>query len=101
MATLKELIAKKSALEKQIVEARHREAKEAIGNVRAIVAEFDLTVSDVFPKQGVKARRGGRGGSSAPAPARYRDPATGQTWSGRGRAPKWISGKERAEFEIR
>lgn len=100
MASLKELIAKKSALEKQIVEARQREAKEAISSVRAIIAEFDLTVSDVFPKQGSKAKRGARGGSS-PAPARYRDPVTGKTWSGRGRAPKWIAGKERADFEIR
>jgi DNA-binding protein H-NS len=101
MASLKELIARKSALDKQIAEARQREVKEAIANVRAIVAEFELTPADVFPKAGAKPRRAARRAASAPAPARYRDPATGKTWSGRGRAPNWIAGKERAEFEIR
>ena len=32
--------------------------------------------------------------------AKYRDPATGQSWTGRGKAPKWIDGKDRAQFLI-
>ena len=47
-----------------------------------------------------KAKRGGnyvRG----PQPAKYRDPETGATWSGRGRAPAWIANsKDRTKFEI-
>ena len=35
----------------------------------------------------------GTGGKVAP---KYRDPATGQTWTGRGKAPKWIDGKDRS-----
>jgi DNA-binding protein H-NS len=36
-----------------------------------------------------------------PQPALYRDPKTGATWSGRGRAPSWISGaKDRSRFLI-
>ncbi|MFM0543719.1 H-NS family nucleoid-associated regulatory protein [Paraburkholderia strydomiana] len=36
-----------------------------------------------------------------PQPAMYRDPKSGTTWSGRGRAPTWIAGaKDRAEFLI-
>lgn len=101
MATLKELIAKKSALEKQIAEARHREIKEAIASVRAVVAEFDLSVNDVFPKRKEKSAPKRRAAKAPPAPPKYRDPASGQTWTGRGRAPKWIIGKDRAEFEIR
>lgn len=101
MASLKELIAKKSALEKQIAEARQREVKDAIHSARALVAEFDLKVTDVFPKSGGKAKRARRAAPAAPAPAKYRDPASGKTWTGRGRAPKWIVGKERAEFEIK
>ncbi|WP_442873318.1 H-NS family nucleoid-associated regulatory protein [Cupriavidus sp. USMAA2-4] len=31
--------------------------------------------------------------------AKYRNPKTGQTWSGRGRAPAWI-GKQRERFLI-
>ena len=34
-------------------------------------------------------------------PARYRDPKTGATWSGRGRAPAWMANaKDRAKFEV-
>jgi DNA-binding protein H-NS len=32
--------------------------------------------------------------------AKYRDSATGQTWTGRGKAPKWIEGKDRTPFVI-
>jgi DNA-binding protein H-NS len=32
--------------------------------------------------------------------AKYRDPLTGASWSGRGRAPKWIEGKSRADFLV-
>ncbi|WP_330996028.1 H-NS family nucleoid-associated regulatory protein [Burkholderia cepacia] len=33
-------------------------------------------------------------------PARYRDPASGKEWSGRGNAPLWIRGKDRRQFVI-
>jgi DNA-binding protein H-NS len=32
--------------------------------------------------------------------AKYRDAETGQTWTGRGKAPKWIEGKDRTPFII-
>jgi DNA-binding protein H-NS len=31
---------------------------------------------------------------------KYRDPATGQTWTGRGKAPKWIQNEDREKFAI-
>nr|WP_279636670.1 H-NS histone family protein [Paraburkholderia aromaticivorans] len=31
---------------------------------------------------------------------KYRDPSSGATWSGRGRAPGWLAGKDRTAFEI-
>jgi DNA-binding protein H-NS len=36
-----------------------------------------------------------------PQPAKYRDPMSGATWSGRGRAPEWLtSAKDRSTFLI-
>ncbi|WP_408435376.1 H-NS family nucleoid-associated regulatory protein [Paraburkholderia sp. RL18-101-BIB-B] len=36
-----------------------------------------------------------------PQPALYRDPKSGATWSGRGRAPAWLAGaKQRSRFLI-
>lgn len=34
----------------------------------------------------------------APKAPRYRDPKTGETWSGIGRRPKWMQGKEKEDF---
>lgn len=34
----------------------------------------------------------------APLPPKYRDPKTGATWSGRGKPPNWIVGKNRDRF---
>ncbi len=95
--SLKDLLQQREALEKAITEARQNEIASAVTKVREIVAEYGLTAQDIFP---------GRGGKSAGAKAaskvaaKYRDPATGQTWTGRGKAPKWIEGQDRAKFQI-
>ena len=66
-----------------------------MSQVRALVAEFGLTAQDVFPTG--KSRSASSGSKVA---AKYRDPATGNTWTGRGKAPKWIDCKDRAKFLI-
>ena len=44
---------------------------------------------------------GGKGQRKGSQPALYRDPKSGATWSGRGRAPAWLSGaKDRSRFLI-
>ncbi len=43
----------------------------------------------------------GKGQPKGPQPALYRDPKSGATWSGRGRAPGWLAGaKDRRKFLI-
>lgn len=43
----------------------------------------------------------GKGQPKGPQPALYRDPKSGATWSGRGRAPAWLATvKERSKFLI-
>ncbi len=96
MATLQELLAQREALEKQIAETRQNELKAAIDKVRALIAEFGLTESDVFGKsRPAKATKSGN--KVAP---KYRDPATGQTWTGRGKAPKWIESQDKSKYLI-
>lgn len=97
MATYQELLKQREALSQQIEEARKREIADAVAKVRALVAEYQLSAQDVFPS-GRKARAGSAAGTKV-AP-KYRDPATGQTWTGRGKAPKWIDGKDRNQFLI-
>lgn len=90
----KDLLQQREQLEQQIQQARKAELSEAVAKVRALVTEYDLTQDDVFPAAKQKANR------QTVAP-KYRDPATGATWTGRGKAPKWIDGKDRTQFEIK
>ncbi len=94
MTTVAQLLAQKAALEAQIDAARKAENSEAIAQVKALVAEHGLTQQDIFggAKRGPKAS-----GSVAP---KYKDPISGATWSGRGKAPKWIDEKEKLNYLI-
>ena len=98
MATYKELLQQREALEQQINQARRDETAQAVAQVRALIAEFGLTAQEVFPVG--KASKGGRAGSGIKVAAKYRDPASGATWTGRGKAPRWIQGKERGQYSI-
>ena len=96
MSTLKELLKQQEELAQKIEAARSSEVAEALAKVRTLVEEFDLTADQVFPPSR-KSSKSKSGGKVAP---KYRDPATGQTWTGRGKAPKWIEGKDRTPFAI-
>lgn len=99
MTTYKELLEKKAALDAEIEAARRAEMGAAIERVRALVAEFQMAERDIF---------GGSRSSGAASSqkirktvaAKYRNPATGETWTGRGKAPKWIDGQERNQYLI-
>jgi DNA-binding protein H-NS len=97
MANLQELLAQREALEKQIAQQRQAEASDALNKVRELVKEFGLTESDIFGKG--KSSGGAKPAGKKVAP-KYRDPATGNTWTGRGIAPKWLQGKDKAQFLI-
>ena len=92
----KELIAQREALEKQIAEARQTEVAAAIATVRALVADFQLTADDVFTPD----RRQRTSTAGAKVEPKYRNPATGETWTGRGKAPRWIADQDRSQFLI-
>lgn len=99
MTTLKEIDAQLAALQAQREEIRKNELKTAVDKVRSLVAEYGLSESDVFPP--ARGARGARGANvGAKVAPKYRDPATGATWTGRGKAPKWIDGQEREKFAI-
>lgn len=92
MARYKELLEQKRDLEKRIEEARRAEAAEVLETVRKTVADFGFTPEDVFGKR--------RKNAGMPIAPKYRNPETGDTWSGRGRAPLWLQGKDLASFLI-
>ena len=90
-------------LDKQIAQLRSQERSGIIKQIHQMLAEFNLSVADLGggtktgrtnPIKGVKIA------------AKYRDSATGNEWTGRGRQPKWVeaalaAGKTLDEFEIK
>ena len=101
MASLKELIAQKVALERQIELTSAQERNDAVAKVRALMAEYGLSVADLSTKPGLKSKPAG-GNKVA---AKYRNTATGETWSGRGLQPKWLkaalaAGRKIGDFAV-
>lgn len=88
MASYNELRAQIAALEKQAEQARAAEIEAALKTVRTLIKEHNLSIADIGKK--VFADVTGKKGSGG-KPAKYRDPATGATWSGYGKRPRWIS----------
>ncbi|AOK45334.1 H-NS family nucleoid-associated regulatory protein [Burkholderia vietnamiensis] len=97
MATYKELKAQMGALAEKAEAARVAEFQAVIDDIRSKVAEYGITEKDIF---GTRRSRSAKQ-ANVPVEAKYRDPKTGATWSGRGRAPAWITDvKNRNRFLI-
>jgi DNA-binding protein H-NS len=100
MPKLTDLLAQRTALEQQIAQAQREERGAAIAQIKALMAEHGLTVADI----GSRGPKSGKAGGGKVA-AKYRDKATGDTWSGRGLQPRWLkaalaSGKKLADFAV-
>ncbi|MYN09974.1 H-NS histone family protein [Pseudoduganella aquatica] len=97
MTTYQEYQAKIAELQNLAESVRREELNSAKEKIAAIMREHGLSLADLAgtakPAKVSKPR--------APVPMKYRDPATGQSWTGRGRAPKWLEGKSKEEFLIK
>ena len=90
-ADYKSLLQQKAELEAKIAEALKTEKSGAISRARELVQQYGLTQDDIFGQPKRKTTVG---------EAKYRNPETGATWTGRGKPPNWIIGQDRATFEI-
>lgn len=89
MSTLQDLLAQRADIEKQIANMQSEARAATIAKVKAMMAEFGLTAADISGKASSV-----RAASAVKAPskvaAKYRNNATGDTWTGRGLQPKWL-----------
>ena len=83
MSSLKELLAQRAALDEQINQTKEKERGEAIAKVKTLMSEYGLTVADLSMRTAKPAK-------VSKVAAKYRNQATGETWSGRGLQPKWL-----------
>lgn len=88
----KDIRAQIQALEKEAEVLRAQEVEGAVQKVRALIKEYNLTLADIG-KTAFGTGRMAKAGRKAygPKPPKYRNPATGATWSGFGKRPRWIA----------
>ncbi|MBS1943305.1 MAG: H-NS histone family protein [Bacteroidetes bacterium] len=95
MATYSELLKQREELEKQIEAAREQELSGAKAKIIELMDMYGLTCEDLVEGRGRAPHQ-----AKIHVKPKYRNPETGQTWSGRGKPPAWIANKDRAQFAI-
>lgn len=88
-AGLDELLKERIALQSRI-DQLHRESRDAaVTTAKKIIADFSLEPYDLFDEISIKVQ------------PKYKNPETGDLWSGRGKTPKWLVGKDKNKYLIR
>lgn len=97
MAQLDDLIQQREALDQKINAMRQEARSEALTQIQSLIQKFELTPADIF---------GGPKGSKSSATTgkkvaiKYLNKATGESWTGRGKPPRWIQGQDRETFKV-
>lgn len=91
---IEQLLAQRAEIEAQINAERAHQMRAAITAVRELVVQHNLNAADVFPG------RAGMKSASKKVAAKYRDPASGKTWSGRGVSPRWFDKSRAQDFAL-
>jgi DNA-binding protein H-NS len=97
MKSYKELQVEIQELQARAEKLREAEMQKAVEEIRQKMAEYGLSVQDL----GGVARRGRKSGSTGVVKPKYRNPETGDTWTGRGKPPRWIAGKDKEQYLIK
>jgi DNA-binding protein H-NS len=106
MATLESLQAKIAKLQAQAEAIAKRDTSAVVAKIRELMEKHNLTTADIGAHISGGKKRGRKPGVKAAAKssasaAKYRDPKTGATWTGHGRAPAWIANaKDRSKFLV-
>ena len=93
MSSYKELQVQIAELQKKAEEARSQEINAALLQIKELMQQHGITAADIT----------GRGVKKAPktksATVLFRD--GDNTWSGRGRMPGWLVGKDKEKFRAK
>ncbi|WP_397476174.1 H-NS family nucleoid-associated regulatory protein [Pusillimonas sp.] len=98
-------------LQKQAQALQAKQRTPVIASIVRSMREYDISPEEITAAYNKK--KTGRTGTTRPAsavkrtvPPKYKNPQTGATWTGRGKAPRWVSdaeaeGKSREQFLIK
>ena len=93
-----EIQSKIEELKAQAEMVKREEKQQAIDMARAMIQSFGITAKDLGLDKAPKSKTGPKPGNKVAA--KYRDPQSGATWSGRGKTPRWINGADRSAYAI-
>ena len=94
--SVEELTAEREKLDAEIKAKQDAEKASVIAQIKQVAETYGVTADELVEAMGgLKSKRKG-----VKAKPKYYDPATGVIWSGRGKEPAWIKGKNRDQFLI-
>lgn len=96
MSTYKELQSQIEKLQKEAEQARKNELANAISDIHNKMRDFGITAEDL----GISSKKKAGKAVRKPVAPKYRNTGTGETWSGRGKPPKWMAGRDKLQFLI-
>ena len=76
--------------------ARKDELSGAIKTIKDLMQLHGITVEDIAGGSRTKEAK-----AKGSVPAQFKNSETGETWTGRGRAPRWLEGKDKEQFRIK
>ena len=104
---------------RKLEEGASQQKQKAIAEVRATMKKLGVSLEDLQsaapsralrgPKKAEKSEKSdkgaGTGSTRPPVPVKFRDPESGDAWTGRGRTPRWLvaheaQGRSREEFKV-
>lgn len=102
MTTLSDIQKQIAQLQQQAEDIKAQEHSKHVQEILDKMAAYGLTVADLQGRKGGVRKKASR--SANPAPAKFKGP-NGETWSGRGLMPRWLSslvsqGRRKEEFAI-
>jgi DNA-binding protein H-NS len=93
--TVAEIEAEIERLKSEIVTRKMNAKTEIRTEIEKMLSDASLTIYDIYPdfvkKKPLPAKGKGAAKASGQVKALYKDPRSGATWAGRGRAPKWVT----------
>ena len=88
--SMKDLLDHQARIHKALAGAKERALVDARAEVNNLLARRGLSMDDL----GEGSRKSGRGGKGGKVAPKYRNPDdSSETWTGRGRQPRWLVAK--------
>lgn len=104
---INEYESKLNELRKQQDAERKTERTQSIAAAKELIKNHELTAAELgFAGKGGAKRVSAVGDKRNSVAPKYQDPASGKTWTGRGKSPAWLSaelaaGRDKQEFLIK